>query len=189
MRSDLGESRGQRLAYCDGELEIMSPGRKHERANWILDNLIFVLCEETNRDVEGCGSLTCDRDDLEKGMEPDSCYYLDSLSKLSSPDELDLKIDPPPDLMIEVDMSRNSLKKIPILLALGVPEWWRYNGDTLQVFILKENAYVPASRSTAFPQFDLVAELPRFIRRHDEIGQLAMMKEFRQWVREQIGAQ
>jgi Uma2 family endonuclease len=189
MLLELGEHRSERFAYWEGELEIMSPGSMHESANRILDKMIFALCEETDRYSTGLGSLTCNRDDVQMGIEPDTCYYFETAKKLRKGEELDLNIDPPPDLMVEVDITRSSMKKAPILLALGVPEWWRYDGEKIEIFVLQNGAYTKQQRSSIFPSFEICGPFVKFLHRRDEIGDIAMIKEFRQWVRDSIKAQ
>jgi Uma2 family endonuclease len=189
MLEELGDHRNERFAYFKGELEIMSPGSMHEGANRTLDKMIFALCEETRRYAKDLGSLTCNREDLQLGMEPDSCYYFENAKKLRKGEQVDLNIDPPPDLMVEVDVSRSSMKKAPILAALGVPEWWRYDGEKLEILVLKNGQYEKSAKSNFFPQFDIGTQFVRFLNRCDEIGNVEMMLEFRQWVRESMKTQ
>lgn len=189
MLEELGDHRSERFAYYEGELEIMSPGSTHEGANRIIDKMIFALCEETDRYARDLGSLTCNRDDIQMGIEPDTCYYFESAKKLRKSEEVDLNIDPPPDLMVEVDITRSSMKKTPILLGLGVPEWWRYDGEKLEIYVLQNGAYTKEQRSAIFPNFDIGIAFVTFLHRRDDIGDVAMIKEFRQWVRESMKAQ
>lgn len=189
MLEELGDHRSERFAYFEGELEIMSPGSMHGGTNRILDKMIAVLCDETDRYALGFGSLTCNREDAKKGIEPDTCYYFETAKKLRKGEEIDLNIDPPPDLMIEVDISRSSMKKAPILAALGIPEWWRYDGEKIEISVLENGAYAKQKRSPNFPNFDICGSFVKFMHRRDEIGDTAMLKEFRQWVRESMKAQ
>lgn len=184
---DLGENRGKRLAYSEGVLEIMSPGSKHECSNRILDKMIHIICEETGREAKGLGSLTCNNEEFQKGIEPDTCYYFESACKLRAGEEIDLSIDPPPDLMIEIDITRNSIKKMPILLALGVPEWWRYDGIVMEIFALSGTSYEKRAASSFFPALDVAGAIPRFLKRREEIGDVALLREFRSWVRQSLG--
>ena len=135
----------------------------------------------------GWDSTTFSRDDLQKGLEPDECYYIAHAAAIIGKQELDLTVDPPPDLAIEVDISPPGVARQPIYAALGVPEIWRYDGRRLICLHRhSEQAtgprYVPADRSISFPQLSL-ADLGRFIEIALTRGQSAAVQEFRDWLR------
>lgn len=122
----LGDKRACRLAYDKGTLEIMTPLMPHEHYKRLIEKLIDVLTEELNLNVKSVGSMTCKREDLVRGAEPDSAFYIQNEALVREKEEIDLTQDPPPDLMLEVDFSSLSLDKLPIYVALGIPEVWRY---------------------------------------------------------------
>src|SRR5437762_13654727 len=122
MVREIGNTNGVRLTYDAGRLEIMSPSGLHERVKKIAGRLIEAFGTESGIPVEGYGSWTLKREDLQKGLEPDECYYVQSLPAISGKQELDLSVDPPPDLAIEVDISPHDVAREPIYAALGVPE-------------------------------------------------------------------
>lgn len=112
------------LPYDRGELELVTTSRLHEIFSRCIGLLINVLAEEFGLSLDGCGRMTCDREDLERGIEPDECFYITHEPAVRGKAQLDLSTDPPPDLGIEVDISRGSLVRMPIYAALGVPEVW-----------------------------------------------------------------
>src|SRR5206468_4924994 len=137
-------------AYDRGTLEIMSPTTKHERYNRTIALLVEILAEELGIDVVSLGSSTFKRGDLERGFEPDSCFYIKNAERIIDKDELDLTVDPPPDLVIEVDITSGSLPKFPIYGQLGVTEIWRYDGRRLYIYQLVGDSYAESECSAAF---------------------------------------
>lgn len=136
LLAELGEQRGQRLAYDGGILEIMSPLGIHENNNRFIESLIFVIADELGLNLKKFGSLTLRIDKAQQEVEPDSCYYLKHEPQVRSKQHIDLTVDPPPDLVLEIDITSGSLDKFPIYSNLGVPKIWRFNGDRLRIFIL-----------------------------------------------------
>lgn len=183
---ELGEKRVIRLAYNNGLLEIMTPLGPHENNNRFIDDLVRAITDELNLNMKKFGSLTMKRSKKLKGAEPDSCYYLQNEPLVRSKQEIDLDKDPPPDLVLEIDMSSGSLDKLPIYAAIGVPELWRYDGNKLEVFVLQEldGEYEAVSKSPTFPWMPMEV-IPRFIRQSLVDGETATLRAFREWVREQ----
>lgn len=132
--------------------------------------------------------MTCDRADLERGLEPDECFYLTNEPLVRSKDEIDLETDPPPDLAVEVDITRSSLKRLPIYAAIRVPEVWRYDGQVLTIHQLgADGKYAVAERSRYFA-FVTGPDLARFLNQRTQIDENSLIRTFRDWVREQIAA-
>jgi Uma2 family endonuclease len=174
------------LAYDEGILEIMTPLGRHENNNRFIESLIGVIADELNLNLKRFGSLTLKRRKKLKGAEPDSCYYLQNEPLVRSKQEIDLDNDPPPDLVLEIDITSGSLDKRPIYAAIGVPEFWRYDGNKLQVFVLQQSTgdYQQVTQSPTFPWMSLDV-IPRFIRQSLVGGETATLRAFRAWVREQ----
>jgi Uma2 family endonuclease len=145
------EPAGTRCAYDTGNLEIMVVSVGHERPNRTLAALVEVVAEETGRDFCPTGSATFKRKDLEKGFEPDSSFYLEQAAAVRDKDEIDLMTDPPPDLVIEVDITRSSLDRFLIFAALRVPEVWRYDSQRVSMHRLESGAYQEIPKSVALP--------------------------------------
>ena len=112
MLADMGSERKNRLAYDKGILEIMSPYKAHENPNRLIEGFIVVMCEELGLEINRTGSTTLTRDDLEKGGEPDSSYYIQNEFLVRDKDKIDLSKDPPPDLVLEVEYSRSAVNKL-----------------------------------------------------------------------------
>jgi len=186
LLKELGDKRATRLAYNEGLLEIMTPLGRHENNNRFIDDLIRAIADELNLNLKKFGSLTLKREKKLKGAEPDSCYYLQNEPLVRSKQEIDLDNDPPPDLVLEIDITSGSLDKRPIYAAIGVPEFWRYDGNKLEVFVLhpSNRDYQQVNQSSTFPWMSLDV-IPRFIRQSLVDGETATLRAFRAWVREQ----
>jgi Uma2 family endonuclease len=180
------QTTGQRLylTYDCGELEIMAPLEIHERAKKLIGALIEDTCVELGMSMEMFGSTTFRREELEKGLEPDECYYIQNAAAVRGRRKLDFTKDPPPGLAVEVDVTSRSLPRMPIYAALGVPELWRQSASGLQFLTLnRPNEYIPSARSIAFP-FLAPADLERFLKMLYLLDSSKIRREFRQWVRE-----
>lgn len=189
MLAELAESH-VRLTYDRGRLEIMSPTSIHEQVKKVTARLIETYADEIGVDAEGFGSTTFDREDLQKGLEPDECYYVQNAAAVIGRTSFDWAVDPPPDLAIEVDISRPDVARQPIYAALGVPEIWRYDGRAF-TFLHRQGGtgggdaqYVASDRSAAFPDLPL-AELNRLVQIGLSEGQTAAVRAMRAWCRGQ----
>jgi Uma2 family endonuclease len=180
---EIGDTNGVRLTYDAGRLEIISPSGLHERVKTVAGRLIEAFGTECGIPVEGYGSWTLKREDLQKGLEPDECYYVQSLPAVVGKPELDLSVDPPPDLAIEVDISPHDVAREPIYAALGVPEIWRYDGR--QMVVLRrtpDSTYLEVDRSLALPTLPM-DEFNRFLRMGLKSGQHEAVEALRSWLR------
>lgn len=182
---DTGEDRGSRFAYDCGVLEIMTPLFEHENPKSNFGNFIIALAEELGIEIRSAGSTTLKRKISKRGIEPDTCYYIQNELAIRGKQTLDLENDPPPDLAIEIDITSSSVNKLGIYSALGVIELWRYDGQNLKFYQLVEGQYVECKLSIAFPIVS-VSEISRFIEQSKSIGEIALLKSFRAWVREKI---
>ncbi|GAB4470788.1 MAG: Uma2 family endonuclease [Elainellaceae cyanobacterium] len=184
LLQELGESRAVRLTYDQGTLELMSPLLPHESSKCSLDRLIAVLAEELALNFRSVGSLTCKREDLQRGVEPDSAYYLQNEPLIRQNAQIQLPNDPPPDLVVEIEYSSAALDKLPIYAALGVPELWRYDGRSLLIYALVGGVYAETDLSPTFATIP-VKQIPSFLQLAATVGEIEMVKQFRAWVREQ----
>ncbi|BAZ79849.1 hypothetical protein NIES73_10950 [Sphaerospermopsis kisseleviana NIES-73] len=186
LLKDTGENRGSRFAYDCGTLEIMTPLFEHENPKIQFDRLIFALAEVLDTELISAGSTTLKRKINKKGIEPDTCYYIQNEPAIRGKETLNLEIDPPPDLAIEIDITSSSVNKFNIYAALGVAELWRYDGDVLKFYQLLEGEYIEINFSVAFPVIS-VSDMTRFIQQSKNMGEIALLKSFRAWVRGKIG--
>jgi Uma2 family endonuclease len=185
MLAEMGNNRNSRLAYDNGIVEIMTPLMPHENSNRLIEVFVGVLCEELGLEIKRAGSLTMTRDDLERGAEPDSSYYIQNESLVRDKEHIDLTTDPPPDLVLEVEYSRSKIDKFRLYASMGVPEFWRYNGTVLRVYRLENGEYKECSTSPTFTPVS-VAEIPRFIQESRKVGEIACTRAFRAWVRQSL---
>ncbi len=185
MLAEMGDNRATRLAYDSGIVEIMTPLMPHENSNRLIEGLVIVLCEELGLEVKRTGSLTLTRDDLERGGEPDSSYYIQNESLVRGKKNIDLAVDPPPDLVLEVEYSRSRIDKLQLYAAMGIPEFWRYNGNVLRIYQLQSGQYVELSQSPTFAPV-LVSEIPRFLIASRDVGEITCTRNFRNWVKKQL---
>lgn len=177
------ERRGYRLTYDRGTLEIMSPLFLHESAAGILDWFVRALADEFNMPIRIGRSVTLRRRRVHRGLEPDNCYWLANASRLDGKKTLDLRIDPPPDLAIEVDITKSSVNRMSIYSALRVPEVWRVTQDDLSFHVLIKKHYESRTQSLAFPKLAAADLIPHFARQ-GQVNDGILDKEFRAWVRD-----
>jgi Uma2 family endonuclease len=151
LMEERGESRVPRFAYDRGELEIMSPSTEHESIAYYVGLLVAVFAEETGVDLYGVGSTTFAVEDLERGFEPDASFYVRDAGLVRGKPRIDLRLDPPPEPIIEVDITSPSLNKLPIYTRVGGAEIWRHDGERLTVFELRGEEYVDVAGSKILP--------------------------------------
>lgn len=174
---------GGRLSYADGLLEIMTTSLEHEELKCLLGMLIEAYAVEMDIDFLPSGSLTLKRKDVGQGTEPDESYYIANAALVRGRKRLRLPQDPPPDLVVEIEITRSAIDRLELHAKLGTPEVWRHNGKKLSVHVLGEDgAYRPSRRSLAFPRLPL-PELARFLERRRSRTGPRIVKSFRSWVR------
>jgi Uma2 family endonuclease len=185
LLKDIEEQPGIRLTYDHGQLEIMAPLDAHEAYKKLLGRLVEAATEELNIEIRSLGSRTCSREDMARGLEPDQCYYIQHELAVRGKKQLDLNQDPPPDLVIEIDITNSSMNRMRLYEALQVPEVWRYDGSQLTVYCLENKKYQIRDRSEALPQLT-PSQLVRFLKLAETMGETSLICSFRKWVRSQI---
>jgi Uma2 family endonuclease len=181
---ELGDHRGSRLAYFKGTLEIVAPLPKHEQAKVVISYLLTTLLDELDMDWEPLGSTTFKRQEMQAGIEPDDCFYIQNHTLMIGRERIDLSVDPPPDLALEIDVT--SKTQLSAYEALRVPEIWRYEKGKLQINVLRDGHYVESQTSLTFPNFPVIEGISRFVEMSRTTGTRPALKAFRQWVREQL---
>jgi Uma2 family endonuclease len=184
---ELGDHQGSRLAYAPGVLEITMSSDRHETQKKLLERMIETVTEELNLPVKSFGSTTLNRDDLEHGAEPDSCYYIQHVSQITGR-QIDLATDPPPDLILEVDISSPSSRRMAIYQRLGVPEIWRYTEGSVQIYRLQAGEYVPYDTSPTLPVVS-TATLNHFLLQAETQDDTTFIRTWRQWIRQQSASE
>jgi Uma2 family endonuclease len=126
-----------RLTYDKGVLEIMSPLIPHEEKNRLIARIVETVLEEWDWEYRNVGSVTCTREDVARGFEPDSAFYIQNVAVVRDRDRVELERgDPAPDLIIEIDATSSSIPRQPLFAAFGVPEVWRFTDGQLQILTL-----------------------------------------------------
>jgi Uma2 family endonuclease len=177
---------GPRMAYDRGTLEVMSPSSRHENLKKIIARLVEAFSEELGIDILSTGSTTFKLQLKERGLEPDESYYVQNEGRVRGK-EIDLAVEPPPDLAIEIDLRRSAIDKLGIYGALGIPEVWSHDGKRVVIHLLQPSGdYVPGERSAAFPKLPL-AELDGFIEKLGVESETQIVRAFRNRVRQRFG--
>lgn len=176
------ERRNPRFHYDRGVMEIMSPSKRHETMSRVVASLIEILIVELDLDFESVGSTTFKREDLERGFEPDEGFYFSgSVELVRGKENIDLDAgDPPPELVVEVDITSPSLDKLGIYARLGVAEVWRFAGGSGEILALRGETYEAADASLAFPSLSREV-LTRFVERGLTMRRPAWAREVREW--------
>jgi Uma2 family endonuclease len=180
---ELGDRRAARVAYDHGVLEIMTPLPEHEHGKEIIGDLLKALLKELDIEFRTLGSTTFKNQQMAQGIEPDQCFYIRNEALIRGKKRLDLRFDPPPDLVLEIDITSRTHPSI--YEALKVPELWRFDRGRLQINLLRVGKYEVVSESPNFPGLPLSEVIPSYLQQSETIGRNATMKAFRQWVRAQ----
>ena len=175
LLEDLGDDRSVRLTFNRGVLEITSPKRLHEQITRLVDMVVTLLAFELGLNVDNCGAMTLRVERAQRGGEPDSCFYIASEAAVRGVDEINLQVHPPPDIVLEVDITSPSLDKFGLYLAARVPEVWRYDGAHMSFHALAGERYETASHSLCFPHLT-AAMLERYLTIGREQGSTAMLQ-------------
>jgi Uma2 family endonuclease len=181
LLADLDEQSGVHLTFDQGVLEIMTLTPEHESINRYLSSLIDLLVDELGKDVHPVGSATFKRADVERGFEPDSSFYFSQATQMRGKKRIDLRVDPAPELVIEIDISHGSLDKLSIFAQFGISEIWRYDGANIHIYHLVDEAYEEHSQSRIFPKLT-DDKIEKFLTN----SQTMTRQELKQWLRQNL---
>lgn len=179
---ELGQHRAARLAYSNGTLEIRMPLPEHEVDKELIGDMVKILLEELEIDCECFGSTTFKREDMAQGIEPDQSFYIQNYARMIGKRRVDLTVDPPPDLAIEVDVT--SKTQLDAYKALGVRELWRFEAGQLRISVLQDRQYVGSETSPTFLEMPIVEVFSQFVQQSLVEGRSTTLKAFRRWARE-----
>ena len=188
LLQELGENRSTRVSFQGGVLEIRMPGLLHEVINRLLATIIMTLAEVFDKEFNNAGSTRFNRADLEQGIEPDSCFYIQHAiaGQGISPSAASLSVGSsdwmPPDLAIEVDIANSSENKLSIYQTLAVPELWLYKEGKLHIKGLQRQRYSDVARSIAFPSITST-QLNEWIKLREQGTDLTVIKAIRSQVK------
>lgn len=179
---DLGEGYGVRIHYDNGNLSIMSPSSKHEKCKDLILRIAITIADELSLELESFGSTTFKRQEVQKAGEPHTCFYVQNAASVAGKSELDQEVDPPPDVVVEIDVSHSSANKFFFYQHVGAPELWLYDGASVQFFHLTPQGYVVEQASRAFPMLKS-SDLTRFLQDGLTKSQSTVVRSVRQWLR------
>lgn len=175
-----------RLTYDRGRLEFMTISSKHGRLSRLLAQFVAAIADEMGIPRAQFGDMTCDNEEVLRGLEPDECFYLENEPLVRGKEEIDLTVDPPPDLAIEIELSPATRDRMSLYAALRIPEVWRFDGIRLSVHQLAPSGeYLESPQSRYFPKIE-VAGLLDFIERRTQIDENSLLNSLREWVRQKF---
>ncbi|MCY2965202.1 MAG: Uma2 family endonuclease [Planctomycetota bacterium] len=179
------DGRHIRLNYDRGRLEIMTTGSQHERWKKILARFFETFTLESNIPIASLGNFTLKRRIKRRGLEPDECWYIAHEAEVRALRQINLEVNPPPDLVVEIEVSRSVVNRLGILASLKVPEVWRFNGKRLAVLVLSADGrrYNESLQSPTFPMLPM-SGLSDFLKRVGETDETTLVREFQIWVRQ-----
>jgi len=180
----VGEASSLRICYDEGTLQIMTLSQRHEKYSTLIERMVDRLSTLLRVKVLFYGSATMRKRQKQKGVEPDACFYVQNATSVGTKDEIDFSTDPPPDVVVEIDLHHESISKFPIYAGLGVPEFWRYDGGTLTIYLLREGQYVSSDASQALPVLTS-AVLTEFLGRSPKEDQYDILLAFEEWLKSQ----
>jgi Uma2 family endonuclease len=166
------------MTFDRGVLELMTPRRQHEQLGCLIGRIVETYSEVRGIEILSCASTTFKRVDLDRAFEPDESYYIAHADQIRPKDEVDLLVDPPPDLVIEVEITSSAIAKLKLFAAMGIPEVWRHDGTRLTMLVLADAAYEPIEASIGLPGLT-PAVIDAFVARRFDQGETALIKEFR----------
>ncbi|MBO0798393.1 MAG: Uma2 family endonuclease [Blastocatellia bacterium] len=184
LLEQVGEARGLRINYDEGTLQIMTLSPEHENYSQFISGLIRLLSARLRINIRFFGSSTIRSQRKKKGNEPDGCFYVQSVDLIGNRIHLNFSVDPPPDIVVEIDIHHSSVAKLHIYAALGVPEIWRYDGYTLTIYHLEQDKYIEVETSDALPMLS-GSLLTDFLTRLQADGEFQALLAFDEWLKSQ----
>jgi len=177
---EMGEKRAARISYSHGWLEIMVPLPEHEKDKEIFGEFVRILLDKVQIDFEPLGSTTLKNERMRQAVEPDACFYIENQAAVIGKNRLDLTIDPPPDLAIEIDItSRTSFDNYELL---GVPEFWRYTQQGLEISLLQQGKYIKSQSSPNFPDIPIIELVNEYVQQCLTLGRSQAIRNFKNWI-------
>jgi Uma2 family endonuclease len=182
LLEELGDAAGVRIGYDNGRLEVITPSPAHEHYKSLLHDLVLILGDELEAEILSYGSATW-KLEKSKGAEADEWFYIQRAALVAARrHEIDLRTSPPPDLVIEIDLTRDSSTRLSVYASLGVPEVWRYDGERLSILGLTLSGYTESPASLAFP-FLTPERMMEYLANCSTRGPRTARQAFRDWVR------
>ena len=186
LLADFGDSHAVRVAYDRGILELVAPSYAHEELNHLIARVVEIIATEMDIDFINAGSTTFKREALERGFEPDSSFYLAHVAAIRGKTTLDMALDPPPDLVVEIDLTHPSLDKLPLYAAMGVPEVWRYRREQVLMYRLTGAVYASVETSEVLPGLT-GNDIVHWLEANQQMTQPAWVWQVHAWARTRWG--
>jgi len=183
LLADNIDARSPRFTYNQGVLEIMTLSSRHEEVTEAMAAVAELVAEERGVEFTNLGSTTFRRQDLKQGLEPDKCFYIQNVERIRGKEEIDLLIDPAPDLAIETEITSSAVSKLPIYASFGVPEIWLTDGHVVRILRLAAGEYKQSEQSQVLPALT-ESVLSDFLERRKTVTTLVWRKMVRNWARE-----
>jgi Uma2 family endonuclease len=183
LLADHIDTSSPRFTYDQGVLEIMTLSSRHEEFTEAMAAIVELVAEERGVEFMNLGSTTFRRQDLKRGLEPDKCFYLQHVERIRGRGEIDLLVDPPPDLVIETEITSPAVNKLPIYASFGVPEIWLADGRGVRILHVTAGEYKSTEQSEVLPPLS-ESVLSDFLERSKTMTTLAWRKMVRNWARE-----
>jgi Uma2 family endonuclease len=151
LLADDEERRVPRMTYNQGVLELVTPSLPHEKDALTIARIVDIVAAIIGVPIVSAGGTTYRRNDLKRGFEPDASFYIQNEAQVRGQSGIDLSVDPPPDVVLEMEMSRSALDKLPLFASMGIQEVWRCDGQRVTIFILEQDRYRESATSLALP--------------------------------------
>ena len=184
LLDQVGEAPGLRISYDEGTVQIMTLSPEHENYAEFISGLMRLLSARLRINIRFFGSTTIRKHRRSKGNEPDACFYVRNAPLIGNRVQLDFAVDPPPDIVVEIDIHHDSTAKLPIYAALGVPEVWRYDGYALTIQRLEQGQYVETEASPSLPLLSSRL-LTDYLARLHTVGEFQSLLAFDEWLQTQ----
>ena len=175
--SRLGDRSIPRLRFRDNQILLMSFLPEHGKEIDVIVDIVKAILRHQNMDWDSFHPITL-RYGKEPGLEPDACFYIENYQAILGKRKLDMSIDPPPDLAIEIDVT--SFTRIEDYISLAIPEVWIYKNGELRIYSFTNNSYVETDTSLIFSDFNIKAIVAQYIDRAWQAGSSVALKEFDQ---------
>lgn len=171
---ELGEKRNSRIAYIQGNLEIMVPLPEHEIPKDLISDIVKILLKAKGIKYQPFGSTTYKKQGV-AGVEPDACFYIQNYQQMIGKRRLQPD-DPPPDLAIETDVTSKTI--LDAYEAIGVPELWIFDSGKLSIYLLQDGKYIKSEKSPYFEDIPITEIIPDTVERSWQVGSFQALEEF-----------
>jgi Uma2 family endonuclease len=180
----VGEGSGLRISYDEGTLQVMTLSQQHEVYSTLIERIVDRVSSFLRIKALFYGSATMRRQSNMKGAEPDASFYIQNAELVGKKTRFDFEADPPPDVVVEIDLHHDSISKFPIYAGLCVPEFWRYDGNSMTIYQLREEHYVASDASESLPLLTGTV-LTEFLARSPQEDQYDILLAFEEWLKGQ----